>query len=196
MNAALPVKSFQEFLTLAKSKPKSDLMTYATLGKGSFIQLSMERLKRAVEMDLTAVPYNGTPAAARGVTTGEVQAILIGINTMLPFLQSGQIRALATGGTTRETVLPDVATFEEAGVKGFTSYAWFALLMPAGTNTDIVARLSKEVQLILATPDIKEKFAKIGMEAVGNSPEQLAEYIKQEYATWGRVVKDADLHLE
>ena len=196
VTAALPVKSFQEFLTLAKSKPKSELMTYATLGKGSFIQLSMERLKRAAGMDLIPVPYNGAPAAARGVATGEVQAILIGINSMLPFVQNGQIRALATGGTTREAVLPDVPTFDEAGVKGFTSYAWFALLMPAGTDKNIITRLSKEVQQILATADIKEKFAKIGMEAVGSSSEQLTTYIKEEYATWGKVVKDADVHLE
>jgi len=191
VNPDLPVKSVQELLALAKQKPGE--LDYASAGVGSFQHLGGELFKLMSGANLVHVPYKGGGPAMTDVISGHVKIMFSSLVQTTPFIKSGQLRALGTGGAKRSSVLPDVPTIAEAGVPGYVGDNWWGILAPAGTPPDIIAKLYKDIQTALKAPELQAVFAREGASSVEMSSAEFGEYMKTEMAKWGRVVKEGHI---
>ena len=142
------------------------------------------------------VPYRGNPLAIVDVIAGQVPVFFDFVLTGAPHVKSDSVRALATTGARRSSVLPDVPTAIEAGVAGFEASTWFGFYAPAGTPRDIVARLNSEIGAILANPAVRQKLAGLGVEPMQSGPETLAKLTKDDLAKWGPIIQKAGIKLE
>ena len=193
-NPGFAAKSVQELIALAKAKPGQ--VAFATAGNGTGGHLAGELLKLLAGIDLLHIPYKGSAPALIDVISGQVPLTLISINTALPPIKSGRVRALAVSGARRSPVLPEVPTMMEAGVRGYESSTWYGLLAPKATPRGVVMKLNGEIVAILKLPEVKDRLLADGAEPVGNSPEQFGEFIKSEIAKWGKVIRAAGLRAE
>ncbi len=171
-NASLPVRSVQEMVQLVRSKPGQ--FNYGLPGSMTSGHLSMELLKVIAGLDMVAVPYKGGAPAAADLAAGQVQFMINSPPSVLPFVKSGKVRALAVTGAQRSPGLPDLPTIRESGFPDYETYEWYGLFAPAKTPKEIVARLGQEVAKILTDPELRERMLVQGAELVGNSPEALA----------------------
>ncbi|MBO9650416.1 MAG: tripartite tricarboxylate transporter substrate binding protein [Variovorax sp.] len=194
VNASLPVKNLDEFIKLAKSKPGG--MSYASTGNGSGLHLSMELLKSMAGIDLVHVPYKGGGAALTDLLSGNVQAMFVSYGTGSAQIKAGKIRVLAVTSSQRSSALPDVPTIAEAGVPGYESGVWYALLAPRGTPPEIVKRLHDGSVAALQSKDLRERFAADGVKTIGSTPEELTKYIQSERVKWAEVVKRSGATVE
>ena len=191
VNPELPVKSVQELLALAKQKPGE--LNYASAGIGSFQHLGGELFKLKSKANIVHVPYKGGGPAMQDVIAGHVKIIFSSLVQTTPFIKSGQLRALGTGGAKRSTVLPDVPTIAEAGVPGYVADNWWGLVAPAGLPAPIADKLYKAVQAALQAPELKAQFDREGATIVEMSSAEFSEYIKTEIVKWGQVVKEGGI---
>jgi tripartite-type tricarboxylate transporter receptor subunit TctC len=191
VNPELPVHSVKELIALAKRKPGE--LNYASAGVGSFQHLGGELFKLMAGVDIVHVPYKGGGPAMQDVIGGHIKIMFSSLIQTTPFIKSGQLRALATGGSKRSPVLPDVPTIAESGVPGYAANNWWGILAPAGTPAPIVSKLYKNVQLALQSPEVQGQFAREGAATVEMSPAQFAAFIDEEIAKWGRVVKEGHI---
>jgi len=187
VNPDLPVKSVAELVALAKKEPGK--LNYASAGIGSFQHLGGELFKLESGADIVHVPYKGGGPAMQDVIGGHVKIMFSSLIQTTPFIKSGQLRALATGGTKRSPVLPDVPTIAEAGVPGYAANNWWGIIAPAGTPKPVLDKLYQHVQLALQSPEIREQFAREGASPVTMTPAEFQDFIKAEIDKWGRVVK-------
>ncbi|MBB3182078.1 tripartite tricarboxylate transporter substrate binding protein [Variovorax sp. Sphag1AA] len=194
VNSSLPVKNLDEFIKLAKSKPGG--MSYASTGNGSGLHLSMELLKSMAGIDLVHVPYKGGGAALTDLLSGNVQAMFVSYGTGSAQIKAGKIRVLAVTSSQRSSALPDVPTIAEAGVPGYESGVWYALLAPRGTPPEIVKRLHDGSVAALQSKDLRERFASDGVKTIGSTPEELTKYIQSERVKWADVVKRSGATVE
>ena len=181
-----PIKSLPELLALAKQKPGE--LSHASTGIGASPQLLIELLKQTAKVDILDVMYNGGGPALIAMMGGQVTMIFNTIGTSLPHIKSGRIRPLAISSPKRSPALPDVPAVAET-LPGFNVVPWFAIWAPAGTPPDIVRRLNQEIDAILKSPDIIERFSSIGAEVMGGSVENFANFHKAEHAKWGQFIK-------
>jgi len=181
-----PIKSLPELLALAKQKPGE--LSHASTGIGASPQLLIELLKQTAKVDILDVMYNGGGPALIAMMGGQVTMIFDTIGTSLPHIKSGRIRPLAISSPKRSPALPDVPAVAET-LPGFNVVPWFAIWAPAGTPPDIVRRLNQEIDAILKSPDIIERFSSIGAEVMGGSVENFANFHKAEHAKWGQFIK-------
>jgi tripartite-type tricarboxylate transporter receptor subunit TctC len=185
---ALPANTLQELVSLARQKPAS--INYASYGSGSQPHLAGEMLKSKAGIDLVHVPYKGISLAVPAVIAGEVQLTFAGIATSMPQLKAGRIKALATGGTVRSPLLPQVPTFAELGYPEVETHAWFGLFVPAGSPGEALSRIHGDTKRILDEPDFRQKqLIEKGYEVVGSSPDEFVIYLKKDYENRGRAVK-------
>jgi tripartite-type tricarboxylate transporter receptor subunit TctC len=191
VHPSVPAKTARELIDYAKSKPGE--VTYASPGRGTPQHLAMELFKLTAGVDLRHVPYTGSAGAVKDLVGGHVGAMFVPVHTVLPLAADKQVRLLALGSEKRSTLAPDVPTLAEEGVSGFEVDLWYALSAPAGTPKDIVARYNTTVNEILASPDVRDQFAKQGLVPVGGSPQQLAALIEKDLPRWAKVVKDAGI---
>lgn len=191
VNPELPVKSVQELLALAKQKPGE--LNYASAGIGSFQHLGGELFKLKSKANIVHVPYKGGGPAMQDVIAGHVKIIFSSLVQTTPFIKSGQLRALGTGGAKRSTVLPDVPTIAEAGVPDYVADNWWGLVAPAGLPAPIADKLYKAVQAALQAPELKAQFDREGATIVEMSSAEFSEYIKTEIVKWGQVVKEGGI---
>jgi len=191
VNPALPVKNVQELLALAKQKPGE--IDYASAGVGSFQHLGAELFKLTAGVNLQHVPYKGGGPAMQDVVAGHVKVMFSSLVQTTPFIKSGALRALGTGGTKRNPVLPDVPTIAEAGVPGYAADNWWGIMAPAGLPKPMVDKLYAAIQAALQAPELQEAFAREGAASVTMSTEEFAHYIESEIAKWGRVVKEGNI---
>src|ERR1044072_1348082 len=194
VNPSLPVKNVKELLALAKEKPGT--LDYASAGVGSFQHLGGELFKLVAGVNLQHVPYKGARPALQDVIAGHVKVMFSSLVQTTPFIQSGQLRALGTGGETRNPVLADVPTIAEAGVPGYVAANWWGIVAPAGTTQPIVDRLHKDMQAVLTAPELTAACAREGAAAVPMSTAEFATYIDKEIAKWGRVVKEGNIKAQ
>ncbi len=194
VNPAVPAKTVQELIQLAKAKPKQ--LTFASAGNGSGGHLSGELLKILAGIDITHVPYKGIAPAIVDVISGQVTMTFASIISGTPHIKSGRLRALAVTGAHRSPALPELPTMIESGVRGYESSTWYGLLAPKATPRAIVTKLNREVVAIVNLPDIKAHLLAEGAEPVGNTPEQFGEIIKSDIAKWGKVIRSAGLRAE
>jgi len=194
VNPAVPAKTVQELIQLAKAKPKQ--LTFASAGNGSGGHLSGELLKILAGIDITHVPYKGIAPAIVDVISGQVTMTFASIISGTPHIKSGRLRALAVTGAHRSPALPELPTMIESGVRGYESSTWYGLLAPKATPRAIVTKLNREVVAIVNLPDIKAHLLAEGAEPVGNTPDQFGEIIKSDIAKWGKVIRSAGLRAE
>jgi tripartite-type tricarboxylate transporter receptor subunit TctC len=194
VNPELPVKSVKELIALAKQKPGD--LSYASAGIGSFQHLGGELFKLMAGVNIVHVPYKGGGPAMQDVIGGHLKIMFSSLVQTTPFIKSGQLRALGTGGAKRSAVLPDVPTIAEAGVPGYLADNWWGIVAPAGTPAPIVEKLYKSIQAALQAPALQEEFAREGAATVEMSSAEFAEYIKTEMAKWARVVKEGHIVAE
>jgi tripartite-type tricarboxylate transporter receptor subunit TctC len=191
VNPVVPARSIKEFIAVAKARKNT--MTYASSGTGGSLHLGGEMLKLATGIDMLHVPYKGASVAMADVIGGHVDVMFISVPPAIPQVKSGKLRALATASAQRARGLPDVPTFAELGYADFEVDARYGLVAPAGTPRDIVAKLSATVAKAAQTPELKERYAGLGLEPISATPEQFAEYIRRDIAKWRKVVAAAKI---
>jgi tripartite-type tricarboxylate transporter receptor subunit TctC len=188
VNPSVPAKTLAEFIAYAKANPGK--INYASFGIGSAPNMNGELLKLMAGINLVHVPYRQSPVP--DLLSGQVQAFIGPMPVTIAFVRSGKLRALAVTSAKRNGALPDVPTVAET-VPGFDAGIWHGIGAPKGTPKEIVATLNKEINVILATPEIKAKFANIGGAAIGGTPEQYGKFIAAEIDKWGKVIKSANI---
>ncbi len=190
VNPSFPVGTVPEFIAHAKANPGKLNMTSS--GAGNLSHLSGELFKMMTGIDMVHVPYKGTVPALAGLIAGDVHVMFDSLTSALPHLQSGRLRALAVTTTARLLSLPDVPTIAES-VSGYTVNGWLGLGAPKGTPVEIVDRLNKEVNAVLADPAIKARFADVGGTVFVGAPADFGAHIAEATDRWGKVIKFANI---
>jgi len=194
VHASVPATSVGELITLAKAKPK--YFTFGTAGPGGGSHLATELFLSMSGIEMTHVPYKGAAPAMTDLLAGQVNMNFNQPPSTMPHVATGRIRVLATSGARRVPAMPDVPTLAEAGVKGYEATSWQGMLLPAGAPPAIVARLHKEADAALRSPEMRDRLLAEGSEAGGGSPQEFAQHIVSEIAKWAKVVKAAGLKPE
>jgi len=194
VNPSLPARSVKDFVALAKARPGQ--MDCAVPAIGSLGHLAFELLGMMTGSKLTIVPYKGATPAVTDLMGGHVSAMFNTLVTALPQVKAGRLRGLAVTGTQRTALFPGVPTVAESGVPGFEVSGWYAILAPANTPAPVVTRLNTELLAILRLPEVRERLSADGSEAVGSTPQQLADRMKLEVVKWAKVVKAAGIPAE
>ena len=191
VGAASPYKTVQDVIAAAKAKPGS--ISFASAGNGTSQHLSGELFKSLAGISMEHVPYKGSGPAIQDVMAGHVPLMFDTTVVAAPHIQSGKVRALAVTSTKRVGSLPGVPTMAEAGVKGYEILSWQGVFAPAGTPKEIVQRLNVEIVKILKMPDMRERLAGLGLDPVGNTPDEFAAFQQAEIAKWAKLVKEAKI---
>ncbi|MCE9638609.1 MAG: tripartite tricarboxylate transporter substrate binding protein [Betaproteobacteria bacterium] len=194
VSGTLPVATLKEFIALAKAR--SGQFNYGSSGVGTQFHLSGELLKLQTGINMTHIPFKGTALVYPDLFSGQVSMLFDTLSVAIPFIKAGRVKALGVTGTQRTPTLPDVPTIAEAGVPGFSAGLWLGIWGPAKLPRDIAERLSSDVAKLLKLPDVKERLASQGMEPIGNTPAQFAEFVRKENETWSKVVKAAGVKAE
>jgi tripartite-type tricarboxylate transporter receptor subunit TctC len=194
VHPSVQAKTLKEFVALAKAKPGS--FNYSSAGVGSPLHLAAELFKKRAGIDMVHVAYKGGGPAAAALLAGEVQVLFGSVASSLPHVKAGRLRALATTGTSRSKVAPDLPTIAESGYPGFEVGSWYALLVPGATPKRIVERIRSEAVKILQHADVQQAMARQGLEAESSTPAELTGRIKRETAVWAEVIKDAGIKAQ
>lgn len=184
---SLGVDSIAELVALAKKKPG---LAYATSGSGSPQHIVAEWFASLAGIKLTHVPYKGGGQAITDFIGGQVLLASLGPGPLIPHYRAGKVKLLAQSPQTRVSALPEVPTYEEAGVKGLVLEQWYGVFLPTGASKEIVVHLSREIVKALADPKVRERYAQSGLEPVGNTPEQFAALVRDDYEKYGRLVRE------
>ena len=194
INPKLPITTVAEFIAYAKSSTAK--MKYGSAGIGSAPHLTGELLKRAIGADMVHVPYKGDSAAIADVVNGTVDFSISTVAATIGLLRGGSLRAIASTGSVRSQVLPDVPTLDESGLKGFYAETWIGLCAPAKTPTSVIDRLYEAARLSLADPELRQKLIAGGNNIVGSTPQEFGAFLAAENAKWGEVVRAANVRLD
>ena len=193
--AQLPdVTDLQKLIQHAKAQKAP--LNYTSSGAGSFGHLSMELLKQMAGFDMQHVPYKGGVPAITDTIGGQVPVMYADLVAALPHIQAGKLRAIAVGSPQRVSMLPDVKTIAEQGIKGYDAVSWGGLLAPKGTPKPVVDRISSEIQQILNEKETQDKLLNAGAIARFESPAQIGHRIQQDYTKWGQVIRDKGIAVE
>ena len=184
-----PWKNVGDLLTAAKAA--SGKFSFASSGAGSSTHMSAELFKLMAGVDLLHIPYKGSGQALPDLISGRVSMMFENMPGAVSYIKGGKVNVLAVTGSGRTPVLPDVKTVAESGVPGYESLSWSGFAVASGTPREVIARLNREINAILATPDMRQKLAEQGGDVIGGTPEAFAEHIKREREKWSRVVRDA-----
>lgn len=194
VNAAFPVKNIAE-LTSAARKSK-DAVSYASSGNGSAQHLAGALFESAAKVDMVHVPYKGGGPALNDVIGGQVPLFFGNLASTLPHVQSGKLRPLAVTSAKRSSILPDVPTLAESGIKGVEIYEWNAVFTPANTPEPVVSRLAAAFQRAMESPEVKARIAQLGGDIQKDTPEQAKAFMAQQVAQWARVIKERGITTE
>jgi len=189
----VPATTIQELVALAKARPDYFIAGHAGIGTSQ--HLAGELFKVMAGVSLQQVPYRGTPAILPDLLAGRLNIFFGNITNLLPLVREGKLRAFAITSRKRSPQIPELPTMEELGFPGFEATAWFGLMAPAGTPQSIIDKLHKETVRLLALPEVKSKLEGLGVQLVGNTPEEFAAIIRTETPHWGKVIKDAGIKL-
>jgi len=190
---SLPVKSLAEFIAYAKANPGK--LSYGSSGPGTLTHLAMEQLKVEADLDMIHVPYRGIGPAITDILGGQTQALFPGLAAALPHIKGGKMRPLAVTGLTRHKLVPDVPTFEELGHKGFDVIQWYGIVGPANLPGPIVKRLNDEINKAIESPELRERLSGEALEPMPMTPEQFAQYIRDDIARWSKLAKARNIEI-
>jgi tripartite-type tricarboxylate transporter receptor subunit TctC len=188
------VNGLKDFIALAKAKPGQ--LNYASSGPGSNYHMAAELLKNLAGIDIVHVPYKGSTGARNDIISGQIEMMFDSVPTMAPMIEAGRVKALATSGRVRSPVLPDVPTLAEAGVPGYEATIWIGVMAPAGTPRGIVDTLNREINKILARPDIQDSWKRQGANPMVMKPEEFGSYIQAEIDRWAKLINANGIKAE
>jgi tripartite-type tricarboxylate transporter receptor subunit TctC len=187
VHPAVAANNLAELLALAKAKPGK--LNYASSGPGTPYHMAGELFKAMAGLDIVHVPYKGSSQARTDTLGGQVDMMFDAVTTMSEFAKAGKVRALATTGKVRSSVLPNVPTMAEAGVPGYEAVIWLGVMAPKGTPPEIVRRLNTEITTIIGRPEVRDEWLRQGAVAIKMNPEEFGRYIVDDIAKWERIVK-------
>lgn len=191
VHPSIPAKNLKELIALAKAQPGK--LNFASSGLGSSNHMAAELFKMMAGVNIAHIPYRGNTPALADTIGGHVHMLFSGVPALLPHIESGRLRAIAIGSLKRFAAIPKVPTFDESGLKGYEATTWFGLMAPAKTPKDIVTRWNVEVDKILKSPDLRERFLNDGLEPMGGSPESFAKFIREEIDKYAKVINAAGI---
>jgi tripartite-type tricarboxylate transporter receptor subunit TctC len=194
VNLSLPVQSVKDLVALAKSKPRG--YNVASSGNGNSDHFAYELFRSITGAEMVHVPYKGGGQASIDVIGGQMAAYFSGMAAGLPLVRAGKVRGLAVTTAQRSQIAPDIPTMIEAGVPGYEHVLWNAVLAPAGTPKNVVARLDAELAKAVAAPELRERFATLGVDPVNRNSEQMMIYLKAEIDKYGKIVRAIGLKLD
>jgi tripartite-type tricarboxylate transporter receptor subunit TctC len=194
VNPAVPANTMRELIALAKREPGK--LNYGSAGTGSINHLALVLLNARAGIDIVHVPYKGIAPATLDLISGQIQAMTGTVSATLPYVAEKKVKALAVTGTRRAPLLPDVPSWQEAGVGSADVINYWGIVAPAGTPREIVAKLNAEVNRVLAQQDVKLRLEKEGAEIVAGPPERLGTIIETDLASWKKLIADVKLELE
>ncbi len=194
VNPALPVKSVKELIALARARPRE--MNVASSGAGNSDHFAYELFRSITGAEMTHVAYKGGGQATVDLISGQMAAYFSGMAQALPHVRAGRVRALAVTSGKRSAIAPELPTMIEAGVPGYEHLLWNALLAPAATPREVIRRLDTELARVVASADLRERFAALGVEPAGRNAEQMAAYLKSEIDKYGKIVRAIGLKIE
>ncbi len=194
VHPSVPAKAVGELIDYIRANPGK--VSYASAGTGTTPHLSGELFRLSMKLDIVHVPFGGAGPAIQSLAGGHTPMAFTSLPPAIPLIQDGKIRPLAVSAEKRVAALPDVPTLAEAGLADQEADTLQAVLVPAGTPRPIVDFLYREIKTIVALPDIKERFAMLGLDPVTNTPEEFAAQIRKEIAKWGKVIRDANIKIE
>ena len=190
VHPSLPVKTVKEFIAFAKTHRGQ--LTFGSSGTGTSPYLAMELFKSMTDINIVHVPYKGTGAAVIDLMGGHIQVMFGSVSGTLPFVRSGKLRALGISTAQRWPTLPEIPTVSESAVPGFEASTWYGVLAPAGTSTAIVSKLQTDMAAVLNVPDVRKTVLDMGFTAVGNTPAEFSEVIRNDMARWGKLIRSLE----
>ena len=189
LHPSVPATTAQEFVALVKSQPGK--FTYSSAGTGNGSHLTIELFRTAAGgLDMLHVPYKGGAPAVQALLAGDVQMTAVRVNTALPHVQSGKVRALGVASSKRSPAMPDVPTFIESGI-AFEGDSWLAIFGPPGIPAEVTAKLNADITATLRLPEVQERLAKIGLVVVASTPAELTAVLERDVPKWGKAVKES-----
>jgi tripartite-type tricarboxylate transporter receptor subunit TctC len=194
VHPALPVKTLKDLIALARKRPGE--LTYGSSGIGATPHLSAEYFKFMAKVDITHVPYKGAGPMYIDLMGGRLAAGFVVVGSVIPHVRSGKLRVLGVTGVKRVPQLPDVPTFAQAGVTGYEFTAFYALLVPARTPREIVARLAETTAAVVSSPQYRERVIDVGLEPAANTPEQMLQLAKKDGAQIDKIIRTAGIKIE
>ncbi|MEZ2295194.1 Bug family tripartite tricarboxylate transporter substrate binding protein [Variovorax sp. RCC_210] len=194
VNAASPYKSLADVIAAAKARP--DKLSFASPGYGTTPHLVGETFRREAAIEITHVPYKGGAPALNDLLGGQVDLFFEAPSTLLPQIRAGKIRPLAVTSKTRMSALPEVRTVAEQGMPQLALESWSGFVAPPHTPVDVVARLRIETDKVLKSPDIVNKLRELGFEATSSTPQELARMVRDEGATWSKLIKERNITVD
>jgi tripartite-type tricarboxylate transporter receptor subunit TctC len=190
-NPSFPVNNVKELIAHARANPGK--INYGSSGNGTSVHLAMELFKSMTRTYMLHIPYKGSAPVVTDLIAGQIDVMFDNTPNVIGHVRAGKMKALAVTTTQRSPLAPDVPTVAEAGVPGYDQTAWFGVLAPAGTPRDIIGRLNAEIVKLLNSADVKERFAKQGVEVRTSTPEQFATFLRSEVDRWGKVIREAGI---
>lgn len=194
VHPSIPARSVKELIALARARPGE--LNFGTAGQGTTAHMAMELFRSMAKIDMVHVPYKGTGPAMNDLLGGHLSPMFDVVLTTLPHMKAGRIRVLGVSSLQRVEVAPEVPTIAESGLPGYEALVWFGLFVPAGTPSDIVARLSSEVATIVRHPKLTEAFRLQGLTPVGSTSADFAIRVRKEHERWGKVIREAGIRLD
>lgn len=194
VNPAVKANNVSELVALAKQQPGK--LSFASAGTGTTIHLAGELFASMANIDILHVPYKGSAPAVTDLMGRQVDMMFDSVSSAKPYIDSGRLKPLAVTTNKRSSVLPNVPTVAESGIKGYELNGWYAVFVPAKTPQPIVNRLNAELVKALKQPEVKARFTQIGAEAVGSTPAELAQYLKSETAKWSEIVRARNIKAD
>lgn len=193
-SADTPATSLKDLIAAAKKEPGK--LSYSSCGNGTLCHLSGELFKNLTGTDLLHVPFKGSAPAIQALLGGQVNLSFDTLTILAPQVKSGKVKGLVITSRTRSPLLPDVPTAAEAGLPEFVVSSWFGIVVPAGTPKDIVTRLNTEINALAKLPDVRDRLAAQGLDAIPSTPEAFTKVIHEDYARWGKVVEASGAKLD
>ena len=194
LHPSVPLSSTKELIAFAKSQPGK--VNFASAGSGNATHLAGELFKTMASVDLTHVPYKGATPAETDLIGGQVQLMFSSILSALPHVKAGRMKAVAVTSLRRSSLAPELPTVAESGLPGYEMNPWYGVFVPAGTPRPIIDKINRDIVRVLQLPDVKERFATLGAEPVGNTPEQFGAFVDAEITKWTKVIKDSGAKAE
>ncbi len=193
VHPSLPVKNVKELVALAKARPKA--ITFGSAGFGTQTHLASENFIYSAGIDVVHIPYKGEAPAIIDLVAGQIQFATPNMAAAIAFIKQGKLRAIAVTSKERSRQLPDVATVGET-IKGFENLGWFGLMVPAGTSRAVIDKVYQDTAKVLQTEDVRNRFDALGMQPVGNKPEEFAAAIREESGRWAKIIKERKLQID
>ena len=194
LNPAVQANSVRELIALAKANPGK--INYGTSGTGGSPQLATELFKSMTGVNMVHVPYKGLAPALADLIGGQIQVVFADVGLVKGNIAAGKLKGLAVTSAARTGAMPDLPTVAEAGVPGYAAGTWYGIYAPAGTPADTVSRVSAETRKALALAEIKTAFVAQGMEPVGDTPGEFAAFMREEFAKWGKLIREAGIKAQ